>query len=70
LINSKLLQILHWNFENSKNQYCTSWKDLQSCFLDHPQIHFRFWITQKGIKVTLLEIGVLNSNSNLIWFLH
>jgi hypothetical protein len=63
---SKLLQILYWNFENSKYQNCTTWQDLQFCFLAHPQIIFRFWITQKGVNRVFRKTRVLNQIQT--WF--
>jgi hypothetical protein len=49
-VNSKLLQILHGNFKNSKHQSCTSWQDLQLCFLNYFQILPPFWNWNRGIK--------------------
>jgi hypothetical protein len=63
----KLLQILYWNFVNYKNQNCTTWQDLQFCFLAHPQILFRFWITQKGVnKVFRKSVFWINFKLDLV----
>jgi hypothetical protein len=54
---SKLLQILHWNFENSKHQSCSPRKDIQTWFYTISQILLRFWFIQKGVKSGFCFLG-------------
>jgi hypothetical protein len=67
LINSKLLQLLHGNFENPKHQSCTYWQDLQLCFLNYFQIMLPFWNLNRGMKMSQIwDLNLFKITLNFI----
>jgi hypothetical protein len=65
---SKLLSNLYEKIENSKYQYCPSWKDPQYCFCNQHQILFIFWI-ETGVKLDTSTSQLWMNLDEHVWFL-